>query len=133
MTRQANQTYISYFIDNLVTIKQDQDSWKGGSGSSDSKPLVSIFGGDEIVCCRRRQKCAGVHVCTNVDTELLKDRRELNPKSLEDVIKAQVESRMNKTDSAAKRTLMYLFYFAFSVKFSNIANIQKIDSSLSSI
>ena len=67
---------------------------------------MSIFGGDEILCRRRRQKCAGVHVCQNVDTQLLKDRRELNPKSLEDVIKAQIESRVNETDSTAKRTLM---------------------------
>jgi len=96
--------------------QQDQDSWKGGSGSSDSKPLVSIFGEDKIVCQHRHQKCAGVHVCKNVDTNLLKDRRELNPKSLEDVIKAQVESHVNETDSAAKRTLMYLFSFFYKVR-----------------
>jgi hypothetical protein len=72
---------------------------------------VSIFGGNEVVCHRRRQKCAGVHVCRNVDPSLLKDRRELNPKSLEDVIKAQVESRVEETDSTAKRTLMYIFSF----------------------
>ena len=70
---------------------------------------MSVFGGNEIVCRRRRQKCAGVFVCQNVDPLLLKDRRELNPKSLEDVIKAQVESCVNETDSTAKRTLMYLF------------------------
>ena len=99
----------------MINIKQDQDSWKGGSGSSDSKPLVSIFGGDEMVCRRRCQKCAGVHVCKNVDTELLKDRRELNPKSLEDVIKAQVESQVNETDSTAKRTLMYSVSFLHNV------------------
>ena len=71
---------------------------------------MSIFGGNEVVCRCRRQKCAGVHVCTNVDTSLLKDRRELNPKSLEDVIKAQVESRVEETDSTTKRTLMYIFF-----------------------
>ena len=72
----------------------------------DSKPLVSIFSGNEIVCCCCCQKCAGVHVCENVDP---KDRHDLNPKSLEDVIKAQVESRVDETDSTAKRTLMYFF------------------------
>ena len=41
---------------------------------------------------------------------LLKDRRDLNPKSLEDVIKAQVEARVEETDSTAKRTLMYFFF-----------------------
>ena len=71
---------------------------------------MSIFDGNEIVCRRRRQKCAGVHVCENVDPLLLKDRRELNPKSLEDVIKAQVESRVEETDTTAKRTLMYFFF-----------------------
>jgi hypothetical protein len=81
---------------------------------------VSVFGGDEIVCRRRRQKCAGVHVCENVDPLLLKDRRELNPKSLEDVIKAQFESRVTETDSTAKRTLMYLFSVLHKVLQYNI-------------
>ena len=71
---------------------------------------MSISSGNEIVCHHRRQKCAGVHVCKNVDPSLLKDRHDLNPKSLEDVIKAQVESRVDETDSTAKRTLMYFFF-----------------------
>ena len=77
---------------------------------------MSIFGGKEVLCRRRRQKCAGVHVCANVDPSLLKDRRELNPKSLEDVIKAQVESRVEETDTTAKRTLMYIFSSYSSTK-----------------
>ncbi|KIM35658.1 hypothetical protein M413DRAFT_326599 [Hebeloma cylindrosporum] len=95
-------------VDTLICNK-DQDSWKGGSGSSDSKPLVSIFGEEDTVCRRRRQKCAGVHVCENVNVDLLKDRRDLNPKSLKDVINAQVESRVNETDSTARNGLSYSF------------------------
>ena len=79
---------------------------------------MSIFDGNEIVCCCRHQKCAGVHVCENVDPLLLKDQRELNPKSLEDVIKAQVESRVEETDTMAKRTLMY--FFLSSTRFHDI-------------
>lgn len=97
---------------------------------------MSIFTGKgEIVCRRRRQKCAGVHVCKNVDPLLLEDRRELNPKSLEDVIKAQVESRVNETDSTAKRTIMYLFPVMqpewSSAIFCSITNMQ-LDSFQSS-
>jgi hypothetical protein len=51
---------------------------------------------------------------------LLKDRRELNPKSLEDVIKAQIESRMNETDSTEKRTLMYLFSVLLNILVTNM-------------
>ena len=86
---------------------------------------MSIFGGKEVLCRRRRQKCAGVHVCTNVDPSLLKDRRELNPKSLEDVIKAQVESRVEETDTTAKRTLMYIFS---SYSFTKYLFCIKLDS-----
>lgn len=98
---------------------------------------MSIFAGKgEVVCRRRRQKCAGVHVCKNVDPLLLEDRRELNPKSLEDVIKAQVESRVNETDSTAKRTIMYLFTvmqpeWSSTILFCSITNMQ-LDSFRSS-
>jgi hypothetical protein len=91
---------------------------------------VSVFGEDEILCRRRRQKCAGVQICKNVDSNLLKDRRELNPKSLEDIITAQVNSRITETDSTAKRTLMYLFYFpVYNLKVPTNLNINS-DSSL---
>jgi hypothetical protein len=84
-----------------------EDLWELYSKHNSSlTPLLSIFGEEEIVCRRRRQKCAGVHVCQNVNADLLKDRRDLNPKSLKDVINAQVELRVNETDSTAKRTLM---------------------------
>lgn len=89
---------------------------------------MSIFGEDEIPCRRRRQKCAGVQTCENVDTNLLKDRRELNPESLEDIITAQVNSRITETDSTAKRTLMYLFNFPVILR-EVPTNILNLDSS----
>ena len=91
-------------------------TWKGSSGASDSKLLLSIFGEEGIICQCWHQKCAGVHVCQNMNTKLLKDWRDLNLKSLKDVINAQIELHVNETNLTAKRTLMWLFLFctAFS-------------------
>jgi hypothetical protein len=92
-----------------LLFSQDQDSWTGGTGGGDSKPSFDIFTGESIPCRRSRLECAGFHACSHVNPKLLNVKRyELDPKSLDEVVQAQVETRITEADSAEKLALMYV-------------------------
>ncbi|KAF8966029.1 hypothetical protein BDZ97DRAFT_1917737 [Flammula alnicola] len=86
----------------------DQDSWRGGTGEGDSISTLAIFTGEPIPCRRSRLKCSGIHACEKADRELYQVKRyELDPESLQDVIRAQINSRLTEADSPAKLALIF--------------------------
>ncbi|KAG6822985.1 hypothetical protein H0H92_011827, partial [Tricholoma furcatifolium] len=94
-------------VDALIKNK-DQDSWTGGSGAADSKVSFSIFTGSPIKCRRSRLECAGFSACINVDPKLLETERwELDPSSLEDLVKLQVQDRIQEGNTAEKIALTF--------------------------
>ncbi|KDR65997.1 hypothetical protein GALMADRAFT_131200 [Galerina marginata CBS 339.88] len=95
-------------LDALVKDK-DQDSWRGGTGKGDSTVAVDIFGNGKLVSCRRsRLKCCGVWACTKVDRKLVDcTRHELDGKSFQQLVNAQIETRLTEADTAEKRAALF--------------------------
>ena len=93
---------------------KEQDSWTGctGNGPRDSRPKIpsSVFGlddGKEILCQRSRLKCVGYSACEYINPDLIDhERYELDPESLEQVLKIQIDSRLREADTPEKLALM---------------------------
>lgn len=80
------------------------------TGAGDSKPIFDIFTAQPIPCHHSCLECAGFHACSHVNPKLLKvEHYELDPKSLEEVVQAQIETRTMEDNSAEKLMLMYVF------------------------
>ena len=96
--------HYSYF--GTENTNKDQDSWRGGTGDGDSKPLFDIFTGEPIPCRRSHLDCAGFYACEQVDSKFLNAQRyELDPRSLASIIEAQIHDRTKEADSAEKLVL----------------------------
>lgn len=103
-------------INGLPYFNQEQDSWTGstGSGPRDNRPKIpsSVFGlkdGQEILCRRSRLTCAGYSACEYINPALVNQERfELDPESLEDVLRIQIDSRLQEADTPEKLALMYV-------------------------
>ena len=78
----------------------------------DSRPKVpsSVFGlndGEEIICRRSRLTCAGYSACEYINPALVNQKRfELDPGSLEDVLRIQIDARLREADTPEKLALM---------------------------
>ncbi|KAF9479178.1 hypothetical protein BDN70DRAFT_984560 [Pholiota conissans] len=103
-----------------------QDSWNGPTGNNDSRPSIntSVFGltdGGEVKVRRTRLKCGGFSACEHVNPALLNhERYELDPESLQDVLKIQIDSRLREADTPEKHALIF-----FAVCHSNLCTAQK--------
>ncbi|KAF8900243.1 hypothetical protein CPB84DRAFT_1919753 [Gymnopilus junonius] len=95
-------------VDALVK-NTDQDSWRGPTGASDSHTMLSIFTGEPILCRRSRLHCGGIYGCERLNPNLLEEHWELNPRSLETVVEAQIASRVGEADTPEKRALISLY------------------------
>jgi hypothetical protein len=98
----------------LPSFIKEQDSWTGctGNGPKDTRPKIpsSVFGlkdDEEILCRRSRLTCAGYSACEYINPALVnQERYELDPESLEDVLRIQIDSRLREADSPEKLALM---------------------------
>jgi hypothetical protein len=103
----------------LPLFIQEQDSWTGctGNGPRDSRPKIpsSVFGlndGKDILCRRSRLTCAGYSACEYINPALINQERfELDPESLEDVLRIQIDSCLREADTPEKLALMYVLSF----------------------
>ena len=84
---------------------QNQDSWKGGSGSSDSTACVCFqLGHERIVCCQSRLLCQGCYACVEVDPKLLNVmHNELDPGPRTKIFEAQQATRVAERSSVEQR------------------------------
>ena len=84
---------------------QNQDSWKGGSGSLDSTARVCFQPGKERLMCRRsRLMCQGCYACAEVDPKLLNvTRNELDPGPRSKIFAAQQATRVAERSSVEQR------------------------------
>lgn len=80
---------------------------------------MSIFGlqdGKPIHCRRSRLECAGFSACEHINPELINiERYELDPESLEAVLKVQIDTRLREADTPEKLALMYVFLLFLNV------------------
>ena len=84
---------------------QNQDSWKGGSGKSDSTARVCFQPGNERLVCRRsRLTCQGCYACAEVDPKLLNiTRYDLDPEPRSKIFAAQQATRVAERSSVEQR------------------------------
>ena len=69
--------------------------------------------GKEILCRRSHLTCAGYSACEYINPALVNQERfELDPESLEDVLKIQIGSRLQEADTPEKLALMYVLSFS---------------------
>jgi len=114
VSRGAYFLYSPCGFNSLYYLIQEQDSWTGctGNGPRDSRPKIpsSVFrlkDGKEILCRRSRLTCAGFSACEYINPALVdQERFELDPESLEDVLKIQIDSRLREADTPEKLALM---------------------------
>ncbi|KAJ7724761.1 hypothetical protein B0H16DRAFT_1698535 [Mycena metata] len=92
-----------YTVDALIKNK-DNDSWDDGTGTGDSKVLVTFEPGQPPILCRRsRLDCKGGYACEHVEEDLINVvRRDLNPASRDAILAAQRQTRREGT-TAEKR------------------------------
>jgi hypothetical protein len=90
---------------------QNQDSWKGGSGSSDSTARVCFqLGNERLVCRRSRLTCQGCYACSEVDPKLLNvTRNELDPEPRSRIFAAQQATRVAERSSVEQRAATCVF------------------------
>ncbi|KAJ7933578.1 hypothetical protein B0H13DRAFT_1856083 [Mycena leptocephala] len=95
---------ILHTVDALIKNK-DNHSWKGNTGTGDSKVWVKFKLGElQILCCRSRLECKGSYVCERVDERLLDvTRRDLDPASREAVFAAQRQTRREEGTTAERK------------------------------
>ncbi|KAJ7170422.1 hypothetical protein C8R43DRAFT_830698, partial [Mycena crocata] len=96
----------TYTMDWLIK-NHDNDSWKTtGTGTSDSKPLVTFGPGEEPIRCRRaRMTCNGCGACERIDRKLIQiDRYDLDPATRNAVLEAQQDTRRRAGATAEDRT-----------------------------
>ncbi|KAJ6595420.1 hypothetical protein B0H10DRAFT_2090007 [Mycena sp. CBHHK59/15] len=91
-------------MDALIKNK-DNDSWKGNTGTADSKVWVTFEdGADPIQCRRSRLKCSGSYFCEQVDQTLINvERRYLDPATRDAVFEAQRQTRRDEGTTTEKR------------------------------
>lgn len=94
----------------MLIVTQDQDSWKGTTGTADSSAQVIFMpGGSPITCRRSRLQCRGCHACSNVDPKLLDvKRRDLDPASRDRIFAAQRKTRQEEGNTIEKRAVVYV-------------------------
>ena len=116
----AHFLYSHCWFNRLPYFIQEQDSWTSciGNGPRDSCPKIpsSVFGlkdGKEILCRRSHLTCAGYSACKYINPALVNQEQfELDPESLEDVLKIQIGSWLQEADTPEKLALMYILSFS---------------------
>ncbi|KAJ6629784.1 hypothetical protein B0H10DRAFT_2428145 [Mycena sp. CBHHK59/15] len=98
-----------YTVDALIKNK-DNDSWRGNTGTCDSKVLVSFEPGEAPILCRRsRLACKGAYVCEPVDPRLLEViRRDLDPASRDAVFAAQRQTRREEGTTPERKVTQFI-------------------------
>ncbi|KAJ6514662.1 hypothetical protein DFH09DRAFT_1373939 [Mycena vulgaris] len=96
-------------VDALIK-NADNDSWKGNTGTGDSRVMVTFGPGEKPICCRRsRLQCKGAFVCERIDERLLNVvRRDLDPASRDAVFAAQRQTRSEEGTTAERRVTEFL-------------------------
>ncbi|KAJ7210287.1 hypothetical protein C8J57DRAFT_1257203 [Mycena rebaudengoi] len=91
-------------VDCLVR-RQDNDSWRGNSGTGNGTVDVIFTPGEPPIHRRHsRNDCNGCHACSAIDPALLNvTRYELEVESRDAIFAAQQETRRNKGDTAEQR------------------------------
>ena len=92
---------------------QDQDSWRGGTGTADSTAQVTFQQDFPSVTCRRScLTCRGVYACLGIDPALLDvERHELDPATWLKIFTAQKATRMDEKSTVEQRAATYAFLF----------------------
>ncbi|KAJ6565951.1 hypothetical protein DFH09DRAFT_1472832 [Mycena vulgaris] len=84
-----------YTVDALIKNK-DNDSWKGNTGTGDSKVVVSFGPGEDPILCRRSRLSCKV------------ERRELDPTSRDAVFAAQPQTRREEGTTPERKVTEFL-------------------------
>ena len=86
-------------------MSQDQDSWKGGTGTADSTAVTFQRGFPSVTCRRSRLVCKGVYAChSGIDPALLDvERHDLDPAPRLKVFEAEKATRVDERSSAEQR------------------------------
>src|SRR5271170_2817993 len=89
---------------------QDQDSWKGGTGTADSTAQVTFQRGFPSVTCRHScLVCKGVYACSGIDPALLDvERHDLDPAPRLKVFEAEKATPVGERSSVEQRAAMYV-------------------------
>ncbi|KAF8812196.1 hypothetical protein BYT27DRAFT_7221222 [Phlegmacium glaucopus] len=97
-------------IPHVPTAFIDQDSWKGGTGTADSRARVCFQPGYPTVECRRScLTCKGCYACSAVDPKLLKTKHyDLDPTTRSNILIAKHETRENERASIEQRAAIFL-------------------------
>ncbi|KAJ7775300.1 hypothetical protein B0H16DRAFT_1449930 [Mycena metata] len=100
-----------YTVDALIKNK-DNDSWDGGTGTADSKVMVTFEPGTPATECRRsRLDCKGGYACECVEENLVNVvRRDLNPASRDAVLAAQRQTRREEGTTAERKVTEYALF-----------------------